>query len=151
MKAIVAVVLVSVILLFGSKMKLVDSSSQEWAGGIYESGYGTNYKITLIAKAGSDKLQVNELWIGQDYFKINAMRNLAKRSDLSFARKDTVYVVSSINFKPGRDGKMEQVKLMRKEPPVDFNGDALLGYTWKGKKKFLEITSFRKLEKLIFP
>jgi len=151
MKTIVAVVLVSVILLFGSKMKLVDSSSQKWAGGIYESGYGTNYKITLIAKAGSDKLQVNELWIGQDYFKINAMRNLAKRSDLSFARKDTVYVVSSINFKPGRDGKMEQVKLMRKEPPVDFNGDALLGYTWKGKKKFLEIKSFRKLEKLIFP
>lgn len=151
MKALVVAVLVSIILLFGAKMKMVDSTSQEWAGGIYESGYGTNYKITLIAKGGSEKLQVNEFWIGQDYFEVKAMKNLAKRSDLSFARKDTIYIVSSINFKPDNNGTMVQVKPMKKDPPVDFEGDALLGYTWKGKKKFLEIECFRKLEKLIYP
>ncbi|MCK5820571.1 MAG: hypothetical protein KAH17_01750 [Bacteroidales bacterium] len=151
MKAFITVVFVSLIFLFGAKMKLIDSTSQEWAGGIYESGYGTNYKATLIAKGGSEKLQVNELWIGKDYFEVKAMKNLAKRSDLSFVRKDTIYIVSSINFKPDTDGAMVQVNSIKKDPPKSFKGDALLGYTWKGKKKYLEIKSFRKLEKLIFP
>lgn len=151
MKAIAITVLVSFILIFGAKMKLVDSTSQEWAGGMYQSGYGTNYKITLIAKRSSEKLQVNELWIGQDYFEVHAFKNLSIRSNLSFDRKDTVYVVSSINFNSDKDGKMIQVKAVNKDPPIKYEGDALIGYTWKGKKKFLKINSFRKLEKLIYP
>ncbi len=151
MKVITITVLASLILIFGVKMKLVDSTSQEWAGGMYESGYGTNYKITLIAKRGSEKLQINELWIGQDYFEVHAVKDLSRRSDLSFDRKDTVYVVSSINFKPDKDGTMVQVKAIKKDPPIKYEGVALIGYTWKGKKKFLKIKSFRKLEKLIYP
>ncbi len=128
MKTLVAAVLVSVILLFGAKMKLIDSTSQEWAGGIYESGYGTNYKITLVAKGGSEKLQVNEFWIGKDYFEVKAVKNLAKRSDLAFAKRDTIYIVSSINYKPDSNGTMVRVKEMKKDPPVDFDGDALVGF-----------------------
>jgi len=151
MKSLVAVVLISLVFQFGVKMKIVDSTSQEWAGGRYESGYGTDYIITLLAKAGSEKLQVNELWIGENYFEVSAVKNLARRSDLSFVKKDTIYIVSSITYKPDDNGNMVQTKALKKEPPVEFEGAALLGYTWKGKKKFLKIKSFRKLEKIIYP
>ena len=151
MKAYLTVLLVTVFILFGTKLRFVDSTSQEWVGGIYEAGKGTNYKITLLAKASAEKLQVEDLWIGDDYFKVQAIKNLARKSDLSFAKRDTIYVVSSINFKPTEDGKMEQVKLLKKDPPVEMTGVALLGYSWKGKKKYMNIASFRKLKKLIYP
>ncbi len=151
MKVLHVFALLSLVLIFGAKVKYVDSTSQSWVAGIYEAGYGTDYRICLLAKGGSEKLQVDELWIGEDYFKVKAVKDLAYRNNLSFEKRDTIYVASSIKYKPGKDGKMEQVKLIKKEAPKKFSGDALLGYTWKGKKNFLEITKFRKLEKIIYP
>ena len=136
---------------FGTKVKLLEATSQEWAGGIYESGYGTNFKVTLIAKGNSEKLQVSDLWIGEDYFSVKAVKNLAKRNDLEFSRKDTLYVTAGFTHKPDKDGKYLRKMGEQKVVPHEYDGVALLGYTWKGKTKYIEIDELKKLEKIIYP
>ena len=136
---------------FGTKVKLLEATSQEWAGGIYESGYGTNFKVTLIAKGNSEKLQVSDLWIGEDYFSVKAVKNLAKRNDLEFSRKDTLYVTAGFTHKPDKDGKYLRKMGEQKVVPHEYDGVALLGYTWKGKTKYIEIYELKKLEKIIYP
>lgn len=151
MKFFLTALMFSMVFIFGPKVKLLDSTSQEWAGGRYESGYGTNFKISLIAKGSNEKLQIDELWVGDRYFKVQALKSLAYRNDSIFAKGDTVYVRSSIKYIPGENGVMKEVNKLQKESPFEFSGDALLGYTWKGKKKFLVIKNIRKLEKIIYP
>lgn len=151
MKTLNTLLIILMIFLCGSKAKLVDATSQEWAGGIYEAGYGTNYIITLVAKGNSDKLIINDLWIGEDYFKVSAVKSLAARNDLAFEKGDTVYVAAGLTLKPDKNGKYIKTLKGSKELPEEYTGAALLGYTWKGKNKFVEIGDFRKLEKIIYP
>lgn len=135
----------------GSKVKLIEATSQEWAGGIYEAGYGTNFKVTLIAKGNSEKLQVSDLWIGEDYYSVKAVKNLARRNDLGFNKKDTLYVTAGFTFKPDKDGKYIKKMGDQKPVPHKYEGAALLKYTWKGKEKYKEINELKKLQKIIYP
>lgn len=151
MRIIGTVLIFIMLFLFGSKVKLIDASSQEWAGGIYEAGYGTNFKITLLAKGNSEKLQVSDLWVGEEYYAVKAVKNLARRNDLEFDKKDTVYITAGFTFKPDKDERY--IKNLGKQKPVPkaYDGVALLRYFWKGKEKYLEIDELKKLEKIIYP
>lgn len=151
MKTLLVSFFLSVLFCCGPRLKLVESSSQEWAGGRYETGYGTNYKLSLVARASSEKLLVEELWIGDTYFEVKAVRDLAKKKETAFDKGETIYVVASINQKPNQQGGMDQVTGGTKDLPFSYEGKALLGYTWKGKKKYLEIRDFTQLEKIIYP
>ncbi len=151
MKTTVTAVIVLLIFLFGAKLKLIEATSQEWAGGQYQSGYGTDFKITLLAKRNSAQLQVDELWMAGDYFEVHAVKDLTNRSNHSFSRRDTVYITAGITFKPTQGGKMVKVETKKKPAPIDYDGVALVGYSYKGKRKYIEIESFKKLEKIIYP
>jgi hypothetical protein len=140
-----------IILFCGVKVKLVDATSQEWYGGRYESGKGTDYVLTLKAKGSSDKLIIDELWVGEDYYEVKAVKNRAKRSDLSFEKRDTIFVTAGKKLKPNENGELVKVSGKNVKAPKDFSGAALLAYTWKGKRKYLEITELRVLEKIIYP
>ncbi len=151
MKLLSTLLILTTVACIGSKVKLVEATSQEWAGGRYESGHGTNYRIKLVAKGSSNELQVNDLWIGEDYFEVTAVRDLAKRNDLNFNKKDTVFVSAGLTLKPNAEGRYIKQLGEQKPKPRDFKGAALLGYTWKGKVRYLEITTLQKLDKIIYP
>ncbi len=140
-----------IILFCGAKVKLLDATSQEWYGGQYESGRGTDYKISLLAGGGSDELVLDELWLGEDFYEIKAVKNLARKSDLKFEKRDTIYVQAGKKYKPDENGRMVKVAGKSVEPPKEYNGVALMGYTWKGKRKYIEIEKLRVLEKIIYP
>lgn len=151
MKIISFVLLGVLVILPCSRLKLLDATSQEWAGGIYEAGYGTNYKMTLLARGGSDKLAIHDLWIGEDHFNVQAFASQTNRSETAFARKDTLYVRAGITYQPDENGRYIKKGSTDTPRPEGNDGLAILGYTWKGKQKYLEIASFRELEKLIYP
>ena len=46
---------------------------------------------------------------------------------------------------------MVQVSGKKMNPDIEYEGDALLSYLWKGKRKYLEIKNFIVLEKIIYP
>ena len=151
MKTLSISIITLVIFLFGTKIKVVDATSQQWAGGRYESGYGTDYKITLVAKKKSEVLTIDELWVGDDFFEVKPVKDLANRSDHTFSRKDTVYIIAGVKFKPDGHGKDVKEKGLIKQAPRGFNGEALLGYSYRGKRRYIEIEKFRILEKIIYP
>jgi len=140
-----------IFLFFGAKVKLVDATSQQWYGGQYESGKGTDYVLTMKARGGSDKLVLDQLWLGEDFYEISAVKNLARRSDLNFEKRDTIYVRVGKKYKPDSNGNMVKVTGKSVKPPKEFTGAALLGYTWKGKRKYIEVAELRVLEKIIYP
>lgn len=151
MKLISSIALMLVVFFLGSPVKNLDATSQEWAGGTYESGYGTNYQLLFKTRGGSDKLAFHDLWVGDKYFQVVAIKELTKRNDLNFEKGDSVYVVAREVYRPDKNGNYQREITHEKACPITFESAALLGYTWKGKQKFLEIKSFRKLEKLIYP
>ena len=151
MKIITTVLLAAVLLFFGAKVKVLDSTSQQWFGGQYESGKGTDYTLTLKARGGSDKLVIDKLWVGEDLYEVVAVKDLARRSNKEFKKRDTIYVRAGKKLKPDENGNMINVSAKNVKAPVEFSSPALLVYTWKGKEKYLEIEDFRVLEKIIYP
>lgn len=151
MKLLNLIGIVLILLPLCSKVKVLDATSQEWAGGVYASGYGTNFKITMVARGSSDQLVINDLWIGEDHFEVVAVKDLSRRGDALFAKKDTVYVSAGITYKPDENGRYKKTETGSKKAPDRYDGQALLGYTWKGKQKYVRIDEIRSLEKLIYP
>jgi len=140
-------------LLFGAggRVKVAESTSQEWVGGLQQSGYGTYYKSTVTVKAGSDKLQIDELWVGNLKLPARAVTDLKDRNSTTFKKGDQVYVRAEILWKPEATGGMVRVTGIQADKPYEYQGEGLIGYTYKGKRKYAEIKKFKVLERIIYP
>jgi hypothetical protein len=147
----ISFVFIALIFCCGGKMKVAESTSQEWVGGLQESGYGTDYKITLKVKAGSDQLQFQELWVGDTYMKVRVLADPATSKAGEFAKGAKVTIKAGVTYRPGPDEKVKQINAIDVKKPFNYKGAGLLGYTCKGKKLYIEINDFRQLEKIIYP
>jgi len=128
--------------------KITNATSQEWAGGRPQSGHGTYYKIELVSKKSSTKIQFDQLWIGEKYFDIKPTNSQKSLNDTIFAKKDTLYIRVNDKIIPKEYRKPQ--KNIKKDIPVPYKykGKALLGYVLKnGKRKYIEIEKFKILEK----
>jgi len=143
--------LMSVILGSGGKSQIIKCTSQEWVGGLQESGYGTDYKLTIKAKAGSDQLHFEDLWVGDVHMKVRVSADPANTQSTSFKKGSLVSVRAGITFRPDSQGQIKLSAADSAKKPFNFKGEGLLGYTYKGHKAYLEIAEFQKLEKIIYP
>lgn len=143
--------LLSIIFGWGGKIQVIQSTSQEWAGGLQESGYGTDYKLTIKAKAGSDLLQIDDLWVGDIHMKVRVMADPANPQNNNFKEGSQVSLKAGITYLPDADGRIRPLAADSKKKPFNFKGEGLLGYTYKGHKAYLVIAEFKKLEKIIYP
>ena len=143
----------SAVILFGwgSKVRIIQSTSQEWVGGLQESGYGTDYRLTIKAKAGSDLLQIEDLWIGDVHLKLRAMTDPADPRTTAFRKGQSVICKAGYTWRPGADERAELTGAEPLKKPYDYSGEGLVGYTFRGKKGYVEIASFEKLKKIIYP
>ncbi|MFA5814504.1 MAG: hypothetical protein WC865_02670 [Bacteroidales bacterium] len=137
-----SILLLSIIFSWGGKIQVIKSTSQEWVGGLQESGYGTDYKLTIKAKAGSDQLQIEDLWVGDIHMKVGVN---------AFKKGSQVSLKAGITFRPDADGQISPLAADSTKKPFNFKGEGLLGYTYKGHKAYLVIAEFKKLEKIIYP
>jgi hypothetical protein len=148
---ILSMVVLSFILGWGPKVQIIQSTSQEWFGGLQESGYGTNYKLSVKTKLGSDQLQIDELWIGDIHAKIRVLADPSNPKGTSFKKGSLISIVAATTLRPGPDDKPQLLGADSIKKPYNYKGEGLLGYTCKGRKAYLEISEFKKLEKIIYP
>lgn len=134
----------------GGKVQSVKSTSQEWVGGLRESGYGTDYKVTVKVKAGSDELVFGDLWVDSVRMKVR-LSDPASQQVKSFKKGTTLILSAGLTYRPGPDDRVALAGAERNPPPVNFKGKGLLAYTYKGRQLYMEITGFEKLEKIIYP
>jgi len=146
-----AILLLSVIFGWGGKIQVLQSTSQEWIGGLQESGYGTDYKLIIKVKAGSDQLQIEDLWVGDIHMNVRVIPDPANLPAQSFKKGSRVVVKAAVTFRPGPDEKVGMLSADSLKKPFNIKGEGLLGYTYRGNKSYLEIAEFKKLEKIIYP
>ena len=141
------------ILLFGwgARVKVIESTSQEWMGGLPESGYGTDYRITVRVGAGSGELRFEDLWIGDLHMKVRVMKDPAKPNVGTFEKGDRILVMAGMTTRPDEHGHMKTFHVDSLPRPSGYTGEGLLSYTLNGNVKYAEIKKLRELEKIIYP
>ncbi len=125
-------------------VELIDATQQSWVAGIRGGGAGVNYEFTVIAGRSSKVLVFEELWVGQQYLSFIASRRFPALAEHGFAKGDTVYV-NATRFHEV-DG-FTPPETIQKEPPFDYEGQALLSYKIRRKQHYLVIKSIKTLKK----
>lgn len=122
----------------GKAFKVIQSTVQPWVAGVSQAGAGMNYRITLVTKASSEHLSVDEVWIGKVYYKAQAVRDIPGSVPGVFGRKDTVYVYITVraNEKKIMEADGDSLKKKILLPPFPYKGKMLIGYTFHKNKKY---------------
>lgn len=135
---------------FCKPFKVIEQTSQDWAGGREESGFGTMYRFKMVAKKGSDRLKIDRLWVGEYYYEISPYKEPGFFGNNDFTRKDTIRILAT-KYQGSDLTKDRNIHKNSKKyiaPPIDYQGDAIIGYMLKNKRRYKKIESFTRLKKL---
>lgn len=125
-------------------IKLIDSTSQNWQGGI-PGVFGVNYRLTLIALRNSDELTVDQLWVKDEFYRVNGVKKLPARSVDGFAANDTIYIRAT------KVGTKADVSGVQKPRPEGIDEDWIIGYEINGKRKYIGTNAVRLLKTVFNP
>jgi len=116
--------------------KLIEATKQNVVGGRKESGRSVVYNFKLVVRKSSDKIQLEDVWIGVKHFSIKASHQDADNSISSnFDKGDTIYFQAEERYLPNENGDLELQKSTNpKNVPIEYKGNALIGYKYKGKQ-----------------
>ena len=132
--------------------EVVDATSQFSAGGRAESGTTTTYTFKILANQNSDKLSIDEIWIDTTYFKAQPYK---QNPDLSFnqtwEKGDTLFLKVSKRSIPDEKGNLKDFNGPTKVLPYKYKGKALIGYTLKGKRKYMIVSEIKTLPRAYYP
>ena len=125
--------------------KVIEATSQRWSGGLKEAGEGINYKITILARTNSDKLNIEEVWIKNKLCKYKMFNSTTKKFGNNFCKNDTIFLTATIKVNntksdPGKD----------KQLPVDYNSETVIGFKIKNKKKYRPVDNIKILKPLYY-
>ena len=152
MKLISFLLLLSIFSSCNNSFEVVSATRQKWAGGVPDAGHGENYKFTLVAKKSSSELKIDQLWVGEEFYKIQAYKNLANKKDNSFENSDTIYFFAQKREIIYRDNlTFEKPKKEIALLPIKHSGEALIGYNLKGKRKYQSVETIKKIKFLAYP
>lgn len=133
--------------------EFISAIKQQYAGGTRSSGVGTNYDFVLLAKQKSSVLQIDQLWIGEKYFDITVSKHFQAQPKDGFLKNDTIFFSVKIHFNANENGDL--IPLIydpnAPKPPIKYKGKALIGYKFKGKRKYKTVQKIEELETLMYP
>lgn len=135
-----------------SHPKIIDATEQYSAGGRAESGIAITYTIKMIASQSSDILTIDQIWIDSTYFKAQPYK---QNSDLSFSQTwekgDTLFLKVTKRKLPDDKGTLKDFNGPIKALPYKYEGQALIGYTLKSKRKYIIVKEIKKLPRKYYP
>jgi hypothetical protein len=129
--------------------KIVDATAMSWAGGMPQSGHGTNYNLQIVLRT-SAKISFDDLWVGGTYATKQRVF-FDPRKGHEPIKGDTINVSFAVNVIPSLDPMEQTVKPVAKNKPCDYKGAALLGYKAGRKEQYKVIRSFRQLPPANYP
>ncbi|MCK5857492.1 MAG: hypothetical protein KAG64_08380 [Bacteroidales bacterium] len=133
-------------LFFSVPFKVVQSTQQEVVGGRMETGSSTIYLVKMVAKKPSTKLHYEDLWIGIKHYSVTASHQKPDNTiSQDFEKGDTIYIQASQQYLPNDNGEKEIRAEKANKTPIEYTGKALIGYTFKGKKHYFEISDLEIL------
>ena len=133
------------------ELKVIEATSQKWAGGQANSGHGINYRLTIVFNKKIKKLHIDSLWIGNEVFAVKMIKNINNVNDDFFTRYDTLYITARKRVKTDKYGNEIATADKNSKLPIEYQGNALLRYYIKKKVKYFEIKEFNELEPQYYP
>lgn len=128
------------------------ATQQKSFGGRAQSGSTIHYQLKMVSKVPSDKLQFEDLWIGNQNIELKAYSlNAEGQQQMSFQRGDTIYINAYVHSRPDENGNLVAEKLDSTPPPIEYKGLGLLKYEYKGKTKYHIIDEIKTLPKVYYP
>ena len=137
----------------GQDFKVINATSQAWAGGI-PGVSGTKYAITIQIKK-SNKLSPDTFWVAGKWYVLSISKDTVdymhntKMVSKGKYNMYSIYIDAPNMHPPVMPGAPEF-----KEPNASgrkYKGVAMITYQKNGKQKSLLIPSFKKLEPLNYP
>ena len=131
--------------------EVVEATSQFSAGGRAESGTATAYTFKIVAGQSSEKLTIDEVWVDTLYFKAQPYKQNADLSfDQTWEKGDTLFLKVTQRKLPDGKGGLKDFNGPVKKIPYKYEGKALIGYTIKGKRKYLVVTEIKTLPRAYY-
>ncbi|PLX00319.1 MAG: hypothetical protein C0594_15810 [Marinilabiliales bacterium] len=139
---------------FGKKsdFEIVSSSKQAFHGGRPGSGGSTKYHFTFRMKKPSEKLTIDKLWVNEKELDLKQVVFMGAKAG-NFSKNDTVRFtaeerIASLTEKLSKDKAKTEQKV---EPPIEYEGAALIGYKVGSKRKYKIVDGFELLKTLNAP
>ncbi|MBN2890549.1 MAG: hypothetical protein JXL97_01655 [Bacteroidales bacterium] len=131
---------------------ITSATKQGWAGGQAQSGYGTNYVFDFITTCNSSNLKINKVWIDDRFYSVDYYLSNKQEVVDSFSENDTLsFRVSYRAYWKGYSLDDYDLDYNVADPPIDFNGEALIEYTFLNKNYFYVIKELEELPYLAYP
>ncbi len=130
-----------------SPFEQIDATVQHFNAGRQMSGKSVQYQVKLIANKPSRKITFEKMWVGTNPATLKVY-TLDENKQVSYTYKkgDTIYIDAYMNYRPNDKGVLELVDNGLSNKAVEYQGEAYIEYSYKGKKEKLIIEDFRKLE-----
>ena len=132
---------------FTPPFEKVDATVQHFNAGRRMSGKSVQYKIKFVANKPSRKITFNKVYIGSEpvEFKVYSL-NEQKQPVQTYEKGDTIYIDAYMNFRPNDKDVLELVDNGLPKKVEEYQGEALIEFHFKGKKKEFIIEKFAKLK-----
>jgi hypothetical protein len=132
--------------------ELIQFTAQDWKGGQKQTGYGTYYEIDIVTKTNSENLTFDQLWIGEKYFEVSCFQKGKKIKNNTFGSGDTITIQVNDRKIDGHIINEGQIQNIDDKPNApDYEGDALLSYIYKEKRKYFELGKFTSKKPIYYP
>ena len=130
----------------------VDATVQHFNGGQRKSGKTIDYQIKLVAHKPSSKITFTNMYIGSEpvEFKVFKLTD-DKQVSMTYQKGDTVFISASMRYRPNENDVLELVNNGLPKTVVEYEGEAILKYTFKNKKYELIIENFKKMPTVNYP
>jgi hypothetical protein len=133
------------------KLKCFNATSQAFAGGAAGSPSGVRYVFNVVAIASSENLVIDQSWIKNEYHDVIVYNK--KNGGASFSKNDTLVITATTILGSAFQLNNQQVteNVTQLAIPCEYKGEALLGYTLGGKRKYLIVKRINPLAQEIRP
>jgi hypothetical protein len=113
--------------------ELNQAYKQAWTAGIEKGGSGIDYSFELIIKTNQHIL-FDSVWMNNMGFKLitTKRRKIISNAPITFVKGDTILLKTA-------ESKKDQNNELYTSPPIEYNGDALIGYYLQNKRRYIVV------------
>lgn len=123
------------------ELRLLKATSQFWSGGA--AGFrGTYYNLYINMAMNADYI-FDSLWVDGKRLEVG-IKNTKSTDTLSLVANDRLGIRM-----PGTD--INPVQSVEAKFPVESSAEGLMGYFYKGVRKYLPVPAFQKLKPVAYP
>lgn len=107
--------------------------------------------IMIIAGQSSEKIEIDQLWVGEKFLKTKVFLYGKTVQEKDFNKGDTLLLSADdlIMLDKNRNEIINQDSTI--QIPFKYIGEGLISYTVNNKRKYVEIKKFESVKPLIYP